>query len=262
VTDERDQGPALLGAAVAELASRLRHAASYGRGPGHGVWPNRLAAASRCWDRVAAETAHHGFGRLAAALAELGAVLDAAPSGDAALAGRLHALDAGLARMLTRFDAGCDARGFAADPAWSALGAGIRAEAPPAPHTDPPARPGAADDPVALLVDSPFLRGVLHARLAGAGRRVLPLHAPAEAPGLLRSTDPPRLVLCDNEEPTNNLRRLRDLLGTEPFLVLVSAAGGADALSRRAQASGADAVWPEPWSPQDLPRGRSARGAS
>jgi hypothetical protein len=262
VNGRPDSGPAQLGAALAELASRRRLAASADCGAGNPPWSNRLAAAARCWDRVGVETARDEFGRLAIGLADLGAALAASPDAAPDLLVRLHRLDAGLTSLLLRYDAACAPDVLVADVSWATLAAAVRGENPGPVRPDEAGRPTEAAGPVALLVTSPFLRDVLCARLADAGCRVLHLDEPGDAPALLQAADPPCCLLCDNEEPTNNLRRLRGLLGPEPFLVLVGAADGAEDENRRARALGADATWPEPWASERLPRCRSARGTS
>ncbi len=245
-------GPAAAGERLAELADRLRRCVGGGNPAGDPVWPSRLAAAAGCWRLVAREGGVPGCGALADGLQDLATALADGPPPEADLPARLAALDADLADLLATYDADGGA-GLAADPRWAQVAPAAAAPArPPLPAAE-------ADQDLILLIASPFLRDVLGSRLASSGRPVLPVTDPAAALRQLRSRPRrPALVICDNEEPTNHLRRLRRLLAGSgeppPALFLVSTAGErAAGRERRARSAGADGVWAEPWRPEQLP---------
>ena len=249
-TDDR---PWAVVKAMAELADQLRLCVGDEPSAAAPAWQGRLLAAGRWWRRAGVESGLGGCRELAAALERAAAALGEGAAPDAALQARLLQLDAELATLAGHFDAG------SLDPERCL----------PEPRRDPaataanPAVP--TDDPVVLLVASPFLREVLASRLAAAGRRVLEAASPAEVPTLLAGPHPPQLILCDNEEPTGHLRRLRRLLAgaPPPLPALVLVASGAGALpggQRRARLAGADGIWAEPWPADRLPLARAATG--
>lgn len=249
-TDDR---PWAVVKAMAELADQLRHCVGDEPSAVAPAWQGRLQAASRWWRRAGVESGLAGCGELAAALARAAAALGEGAAPDAALQARLLLLDAELGTLARHFDAGTldPERGL---PESRREAAGKDAT---------PAAPAA--EPVVLLVASPFLREVLASRLAAAGRRVLEAASPAEVPALLAGPQPPPLILCDNEEPTGHLRRLRRLLAgaPPPLPALVLVASGAGALpggQRRAHKAGADGIWAEPWPAERLPLARAATG--
>ncbi|MFN2371091.1 MAG: hypothetical protein ABR506_08055, partial [Candidatus Krumholzibacteriia bacterium] len=197
------------------------------------------------------------FADLAAGLEAVAAALEAGGALHPDLTAALALADARLAALLRRYDDGLTAAALGVGSGWSLLAA-AEAEAAPAPAPAPAPVPAdaAPAGPVALLVASPFLRGVLASRLDAAGRLTVSVADPAHVPVLLAGPAAPVLILCDNEEPTNHLLRLRRLLGEGigPPLVLVASGGGSDRVrARRARAVGADAVWPEPWRAEQLP---------
>ncbi|MFO7607646.1 MAG: hypothetical protein R6X35_00425 [Candidatus Krumholzibacteriia bacterium] len=249
--DHHGDGPARAGRELAELADRLRRSVVEAPGAMAAAWAGRFAAAARCWRRVGRESDLDDFADLAAGLEAVAAALEAGGALQPDLTAALALADARLAALLQRYDDGLSAAALGVGSGWSLLAA-AEAEAAPAPVPMDAAPAG----PVALLVASPFLRGVLASRLDAAGRLTVSVADPALVPVLLAGPDAPVLILCDNEEPTNHLRRLRRLLGEGigPPLVLVASGGGSDRVrARRALAVGADAVWPEPWRAEQLP---------
>lgn len=243
--DHHDHGPARAGRELAELADRLRRSVAQAPGAMTAAWAGRFAAAARCWRQVGRETGLGEFAELAASLESVAAALTAAGALEPDATAALAAADARLAALLQRYDAGLSGAALRAGPGWPLLGAALPASAGAGPA-----------GPVALLVASPFLRGVLSSRLDAAGRVTVSVGDPGRVPALLAGPGAPTLILCDNEEPTNHLRRLRRLLGegAGPPLVLVASGGGSDRVrARRARALGADAVWPEPWRAEQLP---------
>ena len=247
-----DERPWAVVKAMAELADQLRLCVGEVPTAAAPAWQGRLAAAGRWWRRAAVESGLAGCAELAAALERAAAAWADGAAPDAALQAQLLELEAELAELARQFDA------QALDPRRCPFAA--------RPATPPPALAApAGDEPVVLLVASPFLRHVLSSRLAAAGRRVLEATEPDQVPGLLAAPAPPQLILCDNEEPTAHLRRLRRLLagapGPLPALVLV--ASGAEAVpgrQRRARAAGADGIWAEPWQAECLPVTGTAGG--
>jgi len=261
--DREHDGPARAGRDLAELADRLRRSVGGGDAPAAGAWSSRFAALAAAWGCFAEENADPGCAALADALVDLAAALDGSPvvDGDGRLELTRH--DLALGRLIARCDAAGVASVTADADAWQDFGAR------PAPDSGAPAAaaaPARQPGPVILLVASPFLRDTLAARLAGAGRSLVTAAGVDEARALLRRAPDGGLVLCDNEEPTNHLRRLRSALGGAPAgrVTFVLVAAGSDAnggQSRRAQAVGADAVWAEPWRPEHLARLGSPAGA-
>lgn len=256
--DHRAQGPAQAGRDLAELANRLRLSVAAAPGGAAPAWAGRFAAAALCWRQLGRECRLADFAALAAGLDELAAVLAQDCGLDPAATARLAAVDAGLTALLERHDAGVPGAELCALPEWGALGPGRAAPVPG------PAGP-AGDRAVALLVASPFLQGILVSRLDAAGRLAATVATPEALLPLLAGPRPPVLVVCDNDEPTNHLRRLRRLLGgrAAPALILVASAGGTvRGRERRARAVGADAVWPEPWRVEQLPGAGTAGGST
>lgn len=251
-----DDRPWAVVKAMAELADQLRHCVGEEPSAAAPAWQGRLAAAGRWWRRAGVESGLGGCTELAVALERAAEAWGEGAAPDAALQARLLQLEAELAVLTGQFDAGALDPQRCPSPARTAMSWPIATAAALAP---------AGDEPVVLLVASPFLREVLSSRLAAAGRRVLEATTPADVLTLLAVPHPPRLILCDNEEPTAHLRRLRRLLagapGALPALVLV--ASGAEAVpgrQRRAQAAGADGIWAEPWLAERLPAARGAGG--
>ncbi|MCK9995944.1 MAG: response regulator [Candidatus Krumholzibacteria bacterium] len=113
---------------------------------------------------------------------------------------------------------------------------------------------------ILLLVDSTFRRDEIRDKLTNRNYRVETPCDPDQALELLAANPAPRVVLCDNMEPTRHLVRLREglssLMGvTEIPLVLVvgsTLAGTVD--DERARSLGAVAAWREPFDPVDLGR--------
>lgn len=256
--DHRTEGPAQAGRNLAELANRLRLSVAAEPGGAAPAWAGRFAAAALCWRQLGRECGLADFAALAAGLEELAAVLAQACGPDPAATARLAAVDAQLAALLERHDAGVSGAELCALPDWGALALGRAAPGPV------PAGPD-GDGAVVLLVASPFLQGILASRLDAAGRPAVAVATPEAVLPLLAGPRPPALVLCDNDEPTNHLRRLRRLLAGQasPALVLVASAGGTvRGRERRALAVGADAVWPEPWRVEQLPGAGKAGGST
>ncbi len=248
-----DDRPWAVVKAMAELADQLRLCVGEEPSAAAPAWQGRLLASGRWWRRAGVESGLGGCAELAAALESAAAALGVGAAPDPALQIRLLQLDSELTVLARDYDTGC------LDPERCLPE--LRLEAPAAAAI--PAEP--ADEPVVLLVASPFLREVLASRLAEAGRRVLAAASPAEVPALLAGPRPPQLILCDNEEPTGHLRRLRRLLAGAPAplpaLVLVaSGAGAPPGGQRRARAAGADGIWVEPWPAERLPLVRAAGG--
>ena len=108
---------------------------------------------------------------------------------------------------------------------------------------------------LALLIDSPLRRNHLQESLQATYPRVSIMGDPQEVLPWVNRVVGKTAILCDNIEPSNNLRLLRKLLvggvfrSELPRLILVAPGGGPhpDHLERRATALGAWGVWLEPF---------------
>jgi len=124
--------------------------------------------------------------------------------------------------------------------------------------------PKVVPDPVAgarralLLVDSSFRRDQLHQKLVEMGFSPEVMAGPEAAVTRLLKAPGPRVVLCDNLEPSHNLARVADQLddfpvNRRPPLILI--AGGTQAPDRenqRARSLGGVGAWTEPYVPDSL----------
>ena len=74
----------------------------------------------------------------------------------------------------------------------------------------------------------------------------------------LDAHDTPAVVICDNLEPTNHLRLLRQNIGVDPrravpqFVLLAAGRGATEAEARRSRSLGAIGAWCEPFAVADL----------
>jgi CheY-like chemotaxis protein len=113
---------------------------------------------------------------------------------------------------------------------------------------------------VLLLVDSSFRRDQITEKLHGHDYRVEIAGDPAEALEMLAAGMEPRVIACDNLEPTRHLAGIRDGLAaapafrTVPLVLVVGGAGTDQAGLRRARSLGAAGAWREPYDPADFHR--------
>jgi len=113
---------------------------------------------------------------------------------------------------------------------------------------------------ILILVDSPFRREPLAAKLEAAGFEIELATDPADAAARFLAGAGAGGILCDNQEPANNLVRLRAALDAvepalSPRLVLVTGRPGpATADARRIRALGAVGSWFEPYALEELER--------
>jgi CheY-like chemotaxis protein len=122
---------------------------------------------------------------------------------------------------------------------------------PPTLRTTVPARfvsTGAAR--ILLLCDISLRSGEVFARLSGAGYSVEICAEPSAVLQRLAGAEPPRVVICDNLEPSRHLQRLAVLLevwdGFVPRIVLATG-GPRRSMEQLARRLGARGVWAPPY---------------
>jgi CheY-like chemotaxis protein len=108
---------------------------------------------------------------------------------------------------------------------------------------------------ILLLCDISLRSGELFARLGAAGYSVEVCGEPGAVLERLAGSEPPRVVICDNLEPSRHLQRLAALLevweGPVPRLVLATG-GPRHSMEQLARRFGARGVWAPPYRLESL----------
>jgi CheY-like chemotaxis protein len=126
----------------------------------------------------------------------------------------------------------------------------------PAPRGTAPAPAGSRNaGRILLLCDISLRSGELFARLGAAGYSVEICGEPGAVLERLAGNDPPRILICDNLEPSRHLQRLAALLETwEGFVprVVLATGGSQRSMERLARRLGARGVWAPPYRVESL----------